>query len=322
MTRTPAPDAPGVYVVELAEEHSAHIVLCDAAKAPCWLESGPYSWTRRRPSPDVIRAHRGPFGVVPWSLRTTGLDVDYGDPLRLCQVIDPIVTLPSRRGYHLYAPDTEPRRQGDFDLEGCQGQIRSKDGYLCLHRDGAERLLDAVRRRDDWEPRDLFALVGLASVTTPPSAPRPAAGGRRGRRAPTGSSSSTVTLDAAVEGTRWPALLRYLGDLAHVQNRPRRWAGGPLDIDVWHTTIRTIAFKALDYMPRPVLPDWEVERLAYLVSTWYASGGRRDHSPETQAWRGSKSGVARHEGSHAQLKPWEADGVSRATWYRHRARET
>ena len=318
MPGTPAPYAPSAYVAELAEEHSAHIVLCDAAKAPCWLESGPYSWTRRRPSSDVIRAHRGPFGVIPWSLKTTGLDVDYGDPLRLCQLLDPIATLKTRRGHHLYAPDTEPRKQGTFELEGCRGDVRSADGYLVLHYDGAERLLDAVRRRDDWEPRDLFALVGLPAVTAAPVARRAAV--RKTRRSPA-FMQTTVTIAEAVEGTRWKALLRYLGDLAHVQNRPRRWPGGPVDLDAWHADIRGLAVDALEIMPRPRLPEREVRRIAYLVSSWYASGGRRDHSPATQAWRGKASGKARYEDSNEQRRPWEAEGVSRRTWYRHRARQ-
>jgi hypothetical protein len=42
----------------------------------------------------------------------------------------------------------------------------------------------------------------------------------------------------------------------------------------------------------------------------------RTHTTEIQAARGRRSGVARRKGSLAERKPWEAQGVSRATWYR------
>ncbi|MCY4509152.1 MAG: hypothetical protein OXG35_19655 [Acidobacteria bacterium] len=48
-----------VAVAALAADHGAHIVLADATKAPAWLDSGPYSWRRRRPSTEVIEAHPG-----------------------------------------------------------------------------------------------------------------------------------------------------------------------------------------------------------------------------------------------------------------------
>ena len=151
-------------VAALAVQHDAHIVLADANKRPCWLESGPYSWPRRLPAPEVIAEHRGRFGIVPWSIRTTGLDVDDGDPQELALAVSPLVTLPTRRGHHLYCPDTSPRGNATFATHGCRGDVRGARGYLLLHGDGAERLLDAIMRRDNWHPRDLFEQVACRAT--------------------------------------------------------------------------------------------------------------------------------------------------------------
>ena len=158
--------------------NGAHIVLCDKSKRPYW-DGRAYSWTRRRPSAEVIEAHPGPFGIVPWSIRTTGLDVDRGDPLQLSLLVDPLATLRTRRGYHLYCADTEGRPNSNWQAGGCSGDVRGNRGYLVLHYDGAARLLDAIRRRDDWQPRDLFELAGIttrgAITTTAAAAPKVAA---------------------------------------------------------------------------------------------------------------------------------------------------
>ena len=125
-------------VAALAADHGAHIVLADRGKRPCWLDSGPYSWPRRRPSPEVIKAHRGRFGIIPWSVQTTGLDVDHGDPVQLSVFCEPIANLRTRRGRHLYCADNQGRPNGRFELAGCGGDIRGDRGYLVLHYDGAD----------------------------------------------------------------------------------------------------------------------------------------------------------------------------------------
>ena len=67
--------------------------------------------------------------------------------------------------------------------------------------------------------------------------------------------------------------------------------------------------------------------------TWQnlTPGGFRDyvertHTPEIQAKRGKvggvRSGEVRRIGSASELKPWEAEGISRATWYRRKKNET
>ena len=306
-------------VAALAVQHDAHIVLADANKRPCWLESGPYSWPRRLPALEVIAEHRGRFGIVPWSIRTTGLDVDDGDPQELALAVSPLVTLPTRRGHHLYCPDTSPRGNATFATHGCRGDVRGARGYLLLHGDGAERLLDAIMRRDNWHPRDLFELVGLPSITAP-------SGRRRGPRVVASSTlrGLTLTLAAARPGCRRHVLHRYLIDTADRTNRPRRWPGGPVDVAAWNAAILEIAIEGLRRMPHPRLPIYEVRRLAYCVSTWAASTPKADHSPETQRWRAQrkrgrtyKASVSA-DGSNEALRPWCDEGVSRATWYRRR----
>ena len=295
-------------VAALAVEHDAHVVLADANKRPCWLESGPYSWRRRRATPELIAEHRGRFGIVPWSIRTTGLDVDDGDPQELALAASPLVTLPTRRGHHLYFPDTSPRGNATFATHGCRGDVRGARGYLVLHGDGAERLLDAIMRRDDWHPRDLFDLVGLPSITAP-------AERRRGLKVVASSPlrGLTLTLAEARPGYRRNVLHRYLIDEANRTNRPRRWPGGPVDLAAWNAAILEIAIEALRQMPHPRLQTKEVKRLAYCVSTWAASTWKADHSPETQRWRSARAAEVRVKAAaqrHAAIREEAARGAS------------
>ena len=144
-----------------------HFVLCLEDKRPVWR-----SWQKLRPGLDVVLAHAGPLGLKPWSVSTSALDVDTGDPGELMQAWPPMAVLNSRRsaGKHLYYSDTEGRGNGHFEVYGCAGEVRSAKGYLILWHDGAGRLADAlhdpIARARRW-PRDLFELAGLPAVTLP-----------------------------------------------------------------------------------------------------------------------------------------------------------
>ena len=76
-----------------------HFVLCLEDKRPVWR-----SWQKLRPGLDVVLAHEGPLGLKPWSISTSALDVDAGDPGELMQAWPPMAVLNSRRadGKHLY----------------------------------------------------------------------------------------------------------------------------------------------------------------------------------------------------------------------------
>ena len=144
-----------------------HFVLCLEDKRPVWR-----SWQKLRPGLDVVLAHEGPLGLQPWSISTSALDVDAGDPGELMQAWPPMAILDSRRsdGKHLYYADTEGRGNGHFEVYGCAGEVRSAKGYLILWHDGAGHLADALHdpaaRSHRW-PRDLFELAGVGAVTLP-----------------------------------------------------------------------------------------------------------------------------------------------------------
>ena len=67
--------------------------------------------------------------------------------------------------------------------------------------------------------------------------------------------------------------------------------------------------------------DWMLERTAAYLANLHRRGGKLDHSPATQLWRITKRWATTMTTSIENQKPWEAEGVSRATWYRRR-RET
>ena len=73
------------------------------------------------------------------------------------------------------------------------------------------------------------------------------------------------------------------------------------------------------------LPLSEVQATARSIEKyskrWSARGWHCPRWISRQAARGRRSGEARHLGSNESLKPWAAEGVSRATWYRRRATE-
>ena len=58
--------------------------------------------------------------------------------------------------------------------------------------------------------------------------------------------------------------------------------------------------------------------------SWIAKG-RFYTETECEAWGcalGLRSGLARRKGSNEELRPWEAEGIHRAMWYRRRGEGT
>ena len=147
-----------------------HFVLCAPSKRPIWR-----GWNRLRPTADVAALHRAdddPVGIVPWSLHSTALDVDHGDPRALLEQFAAWADLPSRRGRHAYYDDDTPRANATWAARGCRGDIRGAKGYLVLHEDGCERLAEALDHRVPGTrpfPRDLFDLgLGDPAVASAP----------------------------------------------------------------------------------------------------------------------------------------------------------
>ena len=295
-----------------------HFILCLEDKRPVWR-----SWQKLRPGLDVVMAHDGPLGLRPWSVSTTALDVDTGDPSILIEDWPPMAVLDSRRrgGKHLYYTDTAGRGNAHFEAYGCAGEIRSAKGYLILWHDGAGRLADAlhdpVARARRW-PRDLFELAGVGAVTLPAAVKTPAY-----RYKPSGQSRRTWA--AAAEALELEAVHQGRRNL-QLFDAVRFWAYSiPRgdDLDAWTRRVRVYALEQNRRFPEP-LDAPEVKQTAYSISTWcWSGGGSRwhfDHSRGAQRRRGLKLGRMRRAGTPLEHnpEPWIAEGMSRAWWYRTR----
>ena len=292
--------------------------LCLEDKRPVWR-----SWQKLRPGLDVVLAHNGPLGLQPWSISTTALDVDAGDPGELVQAWPPMAVLNSRRagGRHLYYSDTAGRGNAHFEAYGCAGEIRSAKGYLILWHDGAARLADAlhdpIARARRW-PRDLFELAGVGAVTLPAAVKKPTY-----RYKP--SDQSRQTWAAAAAALELETIKQGLRNVK-LFDSVRFWAYSVprgQDLEAWTRRVRVHALEQNRRFPEP-LDESEVKQTAYSISTWcWSGGGARwhfDHSPTTQARRGVKSGKVRRAGTPLEHnpEPWIAEGMSRRTWYRRR----
>ena len=141
-TDTPTSPHPEATRRALAYLHDrgAHFVLL-ADKKPLWL-----GYLTRRPALETV-LHSPELGIIPWSIQSTALDVDRGQPVQLCLFRPPLVVLESGKvdRCHLYYRDTEPRRNGNWDAFGCSGQIRGANGFLRLwHSQSSVKLLFAL----------------------------------------------------------------------------------------------------------------------------------------------------------------------------------
>ena len=132
----------------LYQQHGAHFVLC-RDKRPL----AGFPWRDYAPDLDCVLAHPGNVGIIPFSVGTSALDVDKGDPeahqFSLFQ--QPLVIIPSQRpgGLHIYYRDDTPRGNQRWSAFGCSGEVRSAKGYLILHRDAPVRLAHALAYNKD-----------------------------------------------------------------------------------------------------------------------------------------------------------------------------
>ena len=266
----------------------AHLVLCLPNKRPLWR-----GWNKRRASGEVAEVHRrecGPVGIIPWSLRATGLDVDAGDPSDLFAEYRPWALLPTRRkgGQHAYFDDGEPRPNSTWAARGCSGDVRGGSGYLILHADGPDVLVAALGRRVEGErpwPRDLFEMAGLAPFRV------------RGPVEPVclvdtaaALNRSALPLEQVHEGARHPALWDQCRFWAYRQSKGA-------SLGNWKARVLAYAVRQNDRFPRPFslseIND-EVARLAWSIAAWTWDGhGPIDHGPEAQSRRGVASAKVR-----------------------------
>ena len=261
----------------------AHLVLCRPdKKSPLWV-----GWQKRRPSADVAQAHvddaHGPLGVIPWSLRSTALDIDEGDPDELRSSFEPWADLASRRGRHFYYDDDIARRNSNWTLHGCSGQVRSGKGLLVLHKDGAEILADALDRRTFGEhrvPRDLFELAGLPPVL---SDPKPAVSIAR---QPAVAAPIHLNLELTRIGHRHISLFNAIRTWAYVQSKPS-------PVEAWAATVLQYGREQNRRFRDPLPPD-EVGTLAWNVASWtWNGGGALDHGVMAQSRRGKAAAAVR-----------------------------
>ena len=122
-------------------QHGAHFVLC-RDKRPL----AGFPWRAHTPDLDCVLAHRGNVGIIPFSVGTSALDVDKGEPQQLSLFHPPLVILRSQRpgGEHFYYRDDTPRGNQRWSAFGCSGEVRSAKGYLILYRDAPVLLAHAL----------------------------------------------------------------------------------------------------------------------------------------------------------------------------------
>ena len=296
----------------------AHLVLCRPDKRPLWR-----GWQKRRPSATVAQAHvddaHGPLGVIPWSLRSTALDIDEGDPDALRSCFEPWADLASRRGRHFYYDDDIARRNSDWTLRGCSGQVRSGKGFLVMHGDGPVRLADALDRRVIGEhpwPRDLFDLAGLGPVLADPAVAAPIVA----ESVCTVAAPIQIALERVLQGGRGVALF----------DQCRWWAyeqGKGATLEAWKRRVLAYVTAQNERFHAPITAA-RVNSTTWSIASWtWDGGGSLDHSVMAQSRRGRAAAavrrfltydrdrfmVARLDAGDRQVDVAHAFGVSQAT---------
>ena len=275
--------------LETITENAGHLVLIKRGKrSPVWSR-----WQKRTPSLDVVRAHDGRLGLVPYSIGSTALDVDHGDPRDLPT---PWTQYRSRRpgGKHFYYGDDSPRGNQNWHAAGCSGQVRSAKGYLILHNGGEHRIARAILSGRQMNlfpfPIDLLALHEAELIIPDPV--------KFHSVEPHGKVS--LRLEGVHEGARNISLFEVGRQWAYRQRRGN-------DLGAWIEGVKEFfLFNNKRFPDR--LPFAEVRASAYSVSTWVWSEfaeiipskgkGPLDHSSIAQSWRGTWSGESRRRETH------------------------
>ena len=282
--------------VAFLHDGGGHFVLCHG-KRPIWPR-----WQRRRPGLDTVVAHGQDLGLIPWSIRTSALDVDHGEVGELVEATSPLVTLQSPRGHHCYYEDCEGRGNANWDAFGCQGDVRSARGFLRLYEGGAERLASALRTTPSGTapfPADLFEAMGVeAPRMLPVEAPRIFR-----VRAP----DDLPILTSVRPGGRNNALFEHVRYWAYPQDKGKNLAA-------WVERVERIASEFNELFP-VCLAAGEVNKLAWSVASWtWSGGGPMDHSPAAQRRRGIRSGSVRRAATRERDKAMVAMRDDGASW--------
>ena len=296
---------------------------------PCWQD-----WPDAQPRAERVVQHLrdgGLIGIVPASLSASALDVDQGDPAALVQAYPPLALLPATRGAHAYYVDAQAgdRRSGPFrsDRFGVAGDvIAGPRSFLRLDHDEhnvvelAERI---VFGPDRWFFPDnrlpTFAEVEQDVLFHPRYSPAPST------RTPGTPSVAAPSVAQATIGTRNNALFLALQQWA----LPRETGHSLAD---WERAVVEQA-RALNATMRDPLADYEVAATGRSVAGWrwglpasaHAAAFRALQAERGRAGRGESKAKGGRTGkrkadpaSARSTRPWEAAGVSRATWYRRK----
>jgi len=244
----------------LLTAYNGHLVLCDPEgktrderKAAIWR-----GWQYHRPAADVVFQHTGLLGLIPWSIRTTVVDVDSGDP-RLLPVPIAAIATPGG-GEHLVYEDSASRGNSKFELPGVEGDIRGGRGYAVLW--DSKKLVDALDEYT-WDNSRSFQLSLFPSLAPVE---------RGASRCPPSPEDVAADLSGVRVGRRNQSLF----------DATRAWAYGEKQgnsLQAWKDRVQAFAASSNDTMVRPLDPP-EVRKLAYSVSSWcwskmrpYAVGG-------------------------------------------------
>ena len=276
-------------------ENGGHLVLVERGeKRPVWSK-----WQHRKPTLDVVAAHDGRIGLIPYSIGATALDLDHGDPADLPTPWTQYRTQ-RRGGAHLYYGDDEARGNQKWQAGDCSGEVRGSKGYLILHRNGADRVARALqsgRQLNLWPfPEDLIRLHEAELIV--PTVRQLHAVEPRGK--------ASLRLEGVYEGARNDSLFEVGRQWAYRQRR-----GG--NLGAWIAGVRDFFLFNNKRFPDP-MDVAEVRASAYSVSTWVWSAfneiiptkgkGRLDHSSIAQSWRGTwggrASGVSRRRETQAR----------------------
>ena len=243
------------------------------------------------------------MGVIPWSLRASGLDVDWGNPSDFATAYPPMARLPSRRpgGQHLWYRDTQPRRNlQQLAFPGWSGDLRSRTGYLInwAGEAGWEALLDGViHERGVLFPADALGTASTSILEQTQGVP--ALASIPWER----TAAGLPDLRVIMPGQRNLALFDHVRFWAYKASLGR-------DLDAWHKRVEYHA-NNLNRFFSVSLETQEVRDIAYSVSTWTWARPALNHAPEVQAARGRRSGQSRRDakaGRNLTIRDLKDDG--------------
>ena len=141
------------HAVDSLYRRGAHFVLCNEDKKPRWT-----GYLEHRAGPDLVLAHEGLIGIVPWrGLRKTVMDVDHGNYRNITKPHPPWYHYQTGRaggeGRHLWYDDYEGRGSPKWSALGCSGELRGTKGIVVLHGDA---LVELWNRAITSRPEKVF----------------------------------------------------------------------------------------------------------------------------------------------------------------------